>query len=73
MNTVSQERCLASREFTSYLMGTAYSREKRRIEQHLSHCDFCFEVFISAFNDYLDEGIGQNESIVLERFAGCHA
>jgi hypothetical protein len=57
MKSISRTTCLGSYDFASYLTGAAYDAERVRIEQHLSDCDFCFEVFIGAFNQYLDQGI----------------
>ncbi|MDZ7288909.1 MAG: hypothetical protein ONB44_04025 [candidate division KSB1 bacterium] len=55
MEKRSRENCLGSLEFLSYLTGAAGAEEKEIIEQHLGDCDFCFESFIGAFNQHLDQ------------------
>ena len=57
MKDFTRINCLNGREFVSYMIGTVYGREKLNIEQHLNHCDTCFEAFISSFNQYLDQDV----------------
>lgn len=54
MKKSHNENCLDRCDLISYLSGAATGDEKAQIEQHLSHCSFCFEVFIGAFNQHLD-------------------
>lgn len=57
MKKLSREFCLSSFDFLAYLSGTALGQEKAEIEQHLSACEICFDTFISAFNQHLDQTI----------------
>lgn len=50
MPNTSHEKCLCSYEFASYLAGTVFGGEKARIRKHLNHCNTCFELYISTFN-----------------------
>jgi hypothetical protein len=50
-----RHECLHNFDFVSYLNGTADGQELDSIEQHLSDCDFCFEAFINALNQSLDQ------------------
>jgi hypothetical protein len=63
MKNVYSKTCLGSYDFASYLTGAAYGNNKERIEQHLSDCDFCFETFIVAFNQFLDHPKPQGEGL----------
>ncbi len=56
MKLLSSKNCLGSYDLASYLSGTVYANEKPRIEQHLSVCDACFEVFIDILNQQLSVG-----------------
>ncbi|MGH7594872.1 MAG: hypothetical protein ACREOI_00910 [bacterium] len=57
------ENCLGRGDFNSYLTGAADGNKKARIEQHLSHCGFCFEIFIGTFNRHLDHPLEQRVSL----------
>ncbi len=57
------ENCLGHCDFVSYLTGAAEGNEKTRIEQHLGHCGFCFEIFIGTFNQHLDHSLEQRKSL----------
>jgi predicted anti-sigma-YlaC factor YlaD len=65
MNAMYREKCLGSYDFAAYLTGDMYENEKKQIERHLSGCDFCFEVFIGAFNQYLDETRLQDPGVMV--------
>lgn len=51
----SREKCLGSREFASYLAGAVFGTEKARIRTHLRKCRPCFELYITTFNQSIDD------------------
>ncbi len=51
----AREECLGSREFASYVAGAVFGTEKARIRTHLKKCNPCFELYITTFNQSLDD------------------
>jgi len=62
MKTPHDQHCLSHGDFISYLSGAVYAANKKRIEYHLSACCLCFEIFIDAFNRYLEQQPDEREA-----------
>jgi hypothetical protein len=55
MRTRYSAQCPNHCNFAAYVTGTATGHAAKWIEHHLTGCECCFESFINAFNQYLDQ------------------
>jgi len=54
-------RCPNQFNFAAYLTGTATGHATRWIEHHLTGCECCFDIFVTVFNQYLDQSLARKD------------